>query len=268
MAGGKRRVRDGRGLAAGKSTEIPSEIRGLPRVTSYHTHLQALQDLEKAMSNKWYYIAWTFFFVGILALVGVAEWAEPETKAAVFEEMGLVENMSAAGYFIGFVLLLVFMILKKNPTAWSLAVAMLCLCFRELDFHKHFTTMSILKSRFLTSPEVPADERFVGILVIIMLLVCVFFVLKNYLKPFLLGLRKRTPVAFSVFFAGGCLVVSKSLDGIARKLEPLGIMTTEGVKDFCSVLEESLETAAPYLLVLAIAGSFRRPEARLTKETE
>ena len=215
------------------------------------------------MSNKWFYIAWMFFFVGVLALVGVAELAGPETKAAVFEEMGLVENMSAAGYFIGFVLLLAFMIVKKYPTAWSLAVILLCFCFRELDFHKRFTTMSILKSRFLTSPEVPADERIAGILIIISLLVCVCFMLKNYLKPFLLELRERTPVALSVLFAGGCLVVSKSLDGIARKLEPLGITTTEGVKDFCSVLEESLETAAPYLLVLAIAGLFFRPDARL-----
>lgn len=216
------------------------------------------------MSNKWFYIAWALFFVGLLALVGVAELAGPETKAAVFEEMGLVENMSAAGYLIGFVLLLAFMIVKKCPAAWSPAVLLLCLCFRELDFDKRFTTMGIFKSRFLTSPEVPADERIVGILIILLLLVCMCFMLKNHLKPFLRELRERTPVALSVFFAGGCLFISKSLDGIVRKLEPLGVTASEGVEDLCLVLEESLETAAPYLLVLAIGGLFFRPDARLT----
>ncbi len=217
------------------------------------------------MTRKWFYIAWACFFAGLIALLGAAGVVAPETRALIFEEDGVVETMSAAGYFIGFVLLLILMGVRRSAAGWSLSVALLCLCFRELDFHKQFTTMSIFKSRFLTSSKVPTDERVVGILIIVALLALVFLILKTYLKPFVAQLRRRDPCALSILFAGMALVVSKSLDGVARKLEPFGIETTEGVKDFCQVLEESLETAAPFLLVLAISGRFaglRKPHAK------
>ena len=210
------------------------------------------------MNKRWFYIVWTFIFLALIFLVALAELAGPESKAAVFDEGGLVENLSAAGYFIGFILLCALMIVRRYPTAWSMAVVVLSFGFRELDFDKRFTTMGIFKSRFLTSNEVPADERIIGILVILSLLVCAVFLLKDHLKPFLKGLREREPCALSVLFAGAALVLSKSIDGIARKLEPFGVEISESLQDFFGVLEESLETAAPCLLILAIVGAFFR----------
>jgi hypothetical protein len=198
-------------------------------------------------------------FLGLIALVGYSELTGLGAKSTLFQESGPVETLSAVGYFLGFMLLLFQLIRHRKPAGWSLCVVLLCFCARELDMHKQFTTMSIFKSRFYSSSEVPMGEKGIGLLVIIALIVCLFHVLRTYFLPFVKGLRQRKACEWSVLFALALLAVSKSLDGLERKLKPLGIVVDDACRNFSTVLEESLETAAPYLLIVAIMGPFSRP---------
>ncbi|VGO19864.1 hypothetical protein [Pontiella sulfatireligans] len=204
---------------------------------------------------------WSLVLVGFAILVGVSSQVGPETRAAIFKESGLIETMSAVGYFVAFGLLLFLLVKQKNPAGWSLCIMLLCFGFREMDFDKRFTSMGIFKSRFYSSAEVLLPEKIMGLLITVALLVCLFFVIKTYFRPFLSGLKKLDPSALTVFFALGLMVFAKSIDGLPRKLKPLGIMPTDQIKELAKVLEESLETAVPFLLIAAIWGAYRAVKA-------
>ena len=199
----------------------------------------------------------TLVLISLISLVLIAELTSPETSEALFQEGGLVENLSAVGYFVAFILLIFRMAKQKSVTPWSLATMLLCFGMRELDFDKRFTTMGIFKSRFLQSSEVPINEKIVGTLVIAALLTCIFFLLKTHFRPFITNLKRRDENTLIVFLALGLMVFSKSIDGLSRKLAGIGISTSSSIDQLACNIEESMELMVPILFIVAILNTFR-----------
>lgn len=211
------------------------------------------------MNQKFFTMVWGVLLLGTVALVVVSESVTPEIRDSLFKEGAVIETLSAVGYFAAAALLLLQAIMRM-PARWSAFLMVLCFGMRELDFDKRFTTMGLFKSRIYSSSEVPIHEKLLAVLVTVLLLTCVYFLIKNYFRPFLQGIRRRDGMALSVFFFGGALVLSKSLDGIARKLKPLGIETSEFVSRLSSGIEETLELAASLLLLVVVVVAFRQPK--------
>jgi hypothetical protein len=129
---------------------------------------------------------------------------------------------------------------------------------RELDFDKAFTTIGILKSRFFVSPDVPVGEKLAGLIVVTILLWSVYMILSRHFTGFLAGLRQKTPEAVGIAIVFFLLAFSKSIDGLPRKLQPLGIDVAPEIGSFLGALEEVLELGIPIYIALVTHAWFKR----------
>ena len=136
---------------------------------------------------------------------------------------------------------------------------------RELDFDKAFTTIGILKSRFFISPDVPAGEKLAGLIVVTILIWSVYMILSRHFTGFLSGLKQKTPEAVGVAIVFFLLAFSKSIDGLPRKLQPLGIDVAPEIGSFLGALEEVLELGIPIYIALVTHAWFNR-EMRSEKD--
>lgn len=204
---------------------------------------------------KTYLSIWTSLLLLAIGMVVFSEFLNPEAQAKLMKEGGLIETASWISYFVAafFVLLKMF----KSPNRWSMLVGVMLLGMRELDFDKRFTAMGIFKSRFYSSADVPVGEKLIGVLVTAAIVVTLFFLVKNHLKPFISRVMNREGASLSFFFAGGLMVFAKSIDGLSRKLEPLGIEPTDATNRIVESVEESFELTAALLVVVAAAGALR-----------
>jgi hypothetical protein len=128
---------------------------------------------------------------------------------------------------------------------------------RELDFDKRFTTMGILKSRFYLSSEVPPLEKLIGLIVIALLTWAAIKIVRNHLASTVANLVEFNERAVGVVMIFVLLAVSKSIDGIARKLKPFGIETSQQISFLASSVEEVMELGVP-ILMIAVFHSWLR----------
>lgn len=193
--------------------------------------------------------------IAIIALFSLAAIAMftalpyPQT-AAILKEHGIVEMASAAGYLVAAVLLLV--LLRPLLNYWPQLVFLLAFAARELDLDARFTTMKLTKSRFYLSDQVPWPEKIIGILVFIVLLTALGWLIKHFFYWFRRNILKLHPVAVYTAAGMGLLVVTKTIDGSARKLGKLGVEFADSFHQFLGVYEETMELAIPLFFCIAI----------------
>ncbi|MBE0583731.1 MAG: hypothetical protein IH612_08175 [Desulfofustis sp.] len=204
---------------------------------------------------KQYHATKTLLLSGIgSALLAVAVSLLPaETGAALVREHGPVESATAFFYLLA-ALWLVYRSFQEQR-GWNLTAAglVVLLLLRELDFHARFTTMGVLKSRYYLSPDVPAGEKtVVSVLMILILVVAGRFVWRN-LPLFIHGLRHRQAAPLAVAAAIGMAVISKMLDSLSRPIRHLLEPLYHGSKTYLRVYEEVFEMTIPLFILLAIS---------------
>lgn len=219
--------------------------------------------------DKRYVWLWSGVFSILGVLIIAAEAMDPDRTRWLLSEGGLVESVSAAGYFA---CALVFGLRSRGDwpaKGWYVFAILLIFGLRELDFHSRFTTMGIFKSRFYVSPQVPYIEKGIGAVVLLTLLGAMMILVRRHFRSFLNGIRHLAPAATSLLLAMVLLFFTKSIDGLPRKLSDLGISSTEAIGHLFTAIEEVLEMGIPFLMLLAIWAHYSeggRP-AMTTKET-
>ena len=167
----------------------------------------------------------------------------------LIKEGGVIESLSALGYF----LCVLFILLKggwyyiKKYNYFFILIILFGL--RELDFDKRFTTMGIFKSKFYVSSSVPMIEKFMGLLVIGVLLYILVSIVKNHSKGFFSKIKQLSPVHIGVLITFLIIVFSKTIDGIDRKLGYMNIFMDEQTATHFEVVEEVLELGIPLLIL-------------------
>ncbi len=167
-----------------------------------------------------------------------------------FDEGGIVEVASAIGYFLCVLLILYKGKINYLRKYYYFILLFIMSGFRELDFHKRFTTMGILKIKFFTSPDVPFTEKLVGFLIVLLLLHILISIYRNHFRQFIEGLKNHSTIPIGVFIVLLLLGVSKSLDGISRKLGSFNIEIGSQIAIHLAALEEVLELGIPMFLLL------------------
>jgi len=165
------------------------------------------------------------------------------------DEGGIIETLSALGYFLCALLILLkgkWSYIKRYN--YFFIVVILC-GFRELDFDKKFTTMGIFKSRFYISSSVPVVEKFIGLLVIAVLIYIVVSVFRNHLKDFSRKIKTISPVHIGSLMIFLTLCFTKTIDGLARKLGDINIHISQQTSNYFEVIEEVLELGIPLLMI-------------------
>jgi uncharacterized membrane protein YhaH (DUF805 family) len=193
----------------------------------------------------------TFLAIFIFFSLWSLSWSE-EVYRLVLSEVGIVETISAFGYFLCIGLLFYVAGRSSLKDYWYVYLVFLAMGLRELDFDKRFTETGIFKSKFLLANDVSVVEKFVGISVVVLILYSVYVLASRHLKTFLSELAALSLRSYVVFFALGLTVISKTLDGLARKLSSFGVYLDASVSVFTSRLEEILELGIPLAFLYAI----------------
>ena len=167
-----------------------------------------------------------------------------------FDEGGIIEVASAIGYFLCVLLILYKGKINYLRKYYYFILLFIMSGFRELDFHKRFTTMGILKIKFFTSSNVPFTEKLVGFLIVLLLLHVLISIYKNHFRQFIEGLKNYSSISIGVFIVLLLLGISKTLDGISRKLGSFEIEIGSQVAIHLAALEEVLELGIPMFLLL------------------
>lgn len=211
-----------------------------------------------SQSDRQYFAYYGYVAASLALLAAVVLGFRESVEDVLLSESGLIERASAIGYFA----CALFMLLKGGAefvrTRGYFIVLVTLFGCRELDFDKAFTTIGILKSRFFVSPDVPAGEKVAGFIVVAILIWAVYKILSQHFAGFLSDLRNKTPEAVGVTIVFFLLAFSKSIDGLPRKLQPLGIDVSADISAFFGWVEEVLELGIPIYIALVAHAWFRR----------
>lgn len=143
-------------------------------------------------------------------------------------------------------------------SGWHVPVILVLMALRELDFDKRFTSEGVLQLRLYSGPA-PLWEKAVGLAVIVLVLVCIVRLAWLNLPGWWRGLQQGAASAWLATGAVLVIVIAKSMDGIDRKLAPLGVTLASETITVAGRLEEMLELAA-YIMLAQAAVYLARPQ--------
>jgi hypothetical protein len=190
--------------------------------------------------------------IGLVVVGYAASLTDGYTRRLILYEDGLIEGISAIGYFI----CLLFMsrhggqeFLKR----YRYAVIVLSLMgLREHDLHKVVFFEGIFSTQFYIDPGAPVLYKLFGAVVIILVLYPVCQVVAQLSGPFVRGLRRLDRCAVAMAGALGLLVMALVTDGIGRKLVNFNALITEQTEKTLGVFEEVGEMGIPIMILLGL----------------
>lgn len=127
---------------------------------------------------------------------------------------------------------------------------------REMDWHKEWTSQSILKSRFYTDENTGDLEKTIGVVVIVFLLYAAFQLIKR-VPLFISNLWTFHSTAWGVAMGLGALTIAKGMDSLARLAPSLETFKNENYA-YMNLLEESLELAGALFFISVIIMMMKR----------
>lgn len=140
---------------------------------------------------------------------------------------------------------------------WHIPVILILMALRELDIDKRLTSEGVLQLRLYTGTA-PLWEKAAGFAVVVLILVCLIRLAWLNLPQWLRGLQQGAGSAWLATGAALLIVIAKSMDGLDRKLAPLGMTLTTEMVTMAGRLEEMLELAA-YIMLAQAAVYVARP---------
>lgn len=182
-----------------------------------------------------------------------------ETVSEIFKEGHSVEATSVT-ILVAAAVFWVFGNGCLTKGEWHVPLILILMALRELDFDKRFTSEGILQLRLYTG-SAPLWEKAAGFAVVVLILVCLIRLAWLNLPQWWRGLQQGAESAWVATGAALLIVIAKSMDGLDRKLAPLGMTLTTEMNTIAGRLEELLELAAYIMLAQATVYFVRSPAA-------
>ena len=204
-------------------------------------------------------------YLAVAACVIGIDWLTLPAGASLAREGGGIELISMLGYVVA----MASYLWTAWVPLWSVPAVLLFMAARELDLDKVFTSEGILSTKVILH-DTSLWEKLLALGVWALLVATLVSLARHRGLPLLRDLRRGEPWALA--FTAGFVVAgaSKSIDGLARKLAPLGIEITEATSQGLVTVEETMEMLIPVFFILAAllrarAHAFRffaqRPQA-------
>jgi len=186
-----------------------------------------LEGVNYARASNYRWIAVVLLLTAVIFIFALL--ASPETNSWFIKEGGLIETMSAGAYLLCAALMLKLgdrVYLKNN---WHFLVVLVAFAMRELDFDKRFTEVGILKSKFLFSPEVSVTAKITGFLIVAFVAFAMLRIIRLHGRAIVSRVKagRLSTVDWSLLIATGFIFISKTMDGIGRKLADFGIVISQ-----------------------------------------
>lgn len=208
-----------------------------------------MEDREENKRNVIGLLVKSFIFLAALCIC--ITLLPGKLAAETIREGGVVETISAYGYFLFCIFLFHFRREKIYTDSIAPAIFLLLLGLRELDFHARFTSMGIFKSRFYISPEVPLQEKLIAVLLVVAILVYGIRYIRSTLSGFVLYLRRWEPFAWATAAGIFLIVSSKFIDSNDEILIFL-FSTMDNPKVVVRTIEECMELCIPFFFILGL----------------
>jgi hypothetical protein len=173
------------------------------------------------------------------------------TQETLLAEGGFYESLSVVGYLLC-IAALIWTLRSAVLRVWYLPLVLAVMAARELDLDKSLFTRGLFKARQYTGDDVPLGERLVAALILAIIICAILLMLWRHLRPFIAALFQGRAWAGAVLLGIGFTVLYKLLDGIARKLAPLGIEISADAERTAFVVEEIGELGIPVMFLAAI----------------
>lgn len=200
----------------------------------------------------------------VLATVGLALLAwwlmPPHAIMEAMSEDGGVEMGTAATYFVMAVVMWFGRDRRVSGAVWpALCVVMAAFGARELDWHKAFTELSVLKVGFYVG-SAPWQHKVTALAVLVPLALATGYLIVKYTQPLWRALRQREPVAVTVAVYVVGMVLVKMLDrSLNIYIEDFGGAVTDSMRALQSAVEETTELGLAGLTLLALLQQRARP---------
>jgi hypothetical protein len=204
--------------------------------------------------SAWFFLALAAVFAAIM--VG-ADWLSLGPDEKLTREDGAIETVSMVLYAYAALCWLIL-----NPRAlwsryWHLPAVLLLMAGRELDLDVAFTSPGILTTALYFTDRAPVWQRLLGAAVVALLVTIAWRLISLHGRAFIFGLKSGRLAAWCVAGAVGLAVGSILIDGLGRKLRPLGIELSPTVDSMAGAGEEIMEAFIPILLIAAIIAAAR-----------
>jgi len=177
-------------------------------------------------------------------------WVGADDPAQFFQEDGPVERLSVLMLLQGAACWFAVHG-RAGWRDWQIPAILLLFAMREMDFDKRFTDSGLLKRRTYTG-EGPLQLKLLGAAVILLTALVVWRTLRRNGPGWWRGLRQGSFQSHAVLLSLLLVVFAKALDGLGRKLLDVGIAISGALNARAGRVEESLELASWWLLILAI----------------
>ncbi|MFC0198942.1 hypothetical protein [Paracoccus rhizosphaerae] len=188
----------------------------------------------------------------LLPIAVALTWHAPSDTKAFFSEAGPIERLSAGFLLLSFA----WLALRRDASRWHQVVLILAAALRELDWDKAFTERGVLSLGLYTGDH-PMGQKLAGAAVLVVLVWAVQRLLRRDLRPWLVGLRRGVGTSWAMLAAVLLYVMAKTLDGLGRKLAPLGVETSQQLNEVAGRSEEVLELFGAILILWIVAISRR-----------
>jgi len=190
--------------------------------------------------------------LAILGCFGMLAFVPYPTLLGWTREDAFFEVGSVVGYWLGALACLALM--RRDARLFGLsAILVFLLGARELDWHKAFTTDSLLKSNYYLKSAAPMSEKVIAGIVVLCIFALAIYYLARYAGPFLRALRARRAPAISIACVFGLLGFTKVVDRSVSVLkDDYAVRVPEWAVQLQTALEEPLEFFIPVLILLAL----------------
>ncbi|MDF3383278.1 MULTISPECIES: hypothetical protein [Sulfitobacter] len=207
-----------------------------------------IQAFASSRAGWWVILALILAFAAQMVVVNGLPAASQTTLLA---EGGFYESLSVVGYVLC-ILALVWTLRAAVLRVWYLPLVLAVMAARELDLDKSLFTRGLFKARQYTGEGVPLGERLIAGLILVLIVTAILLMLWRHARPYLAALFRGRAWAGAVLLGIGFTVAYKLLDGIARKLAPLGIEVSADAERTAFVVEEIGELGIPVMFLVAI----------------
>lgn len=215
--------------------------------------------------DRHYHKLMTGVVLVLIALIALTLSLTADKARALLSEGGVVETLSAAAYLIGVATLFREGGRDFCRSHFYIPLLAVLLCMRELDFHNAFTTMSMTKSSFYVSAEVPMVEKLFVICIVLAVVAGGTLLAVRHWRDFIDGLLNVDATAVAVAGAAACAVGAKTLDGLGRKLADIGVRIGADTQIAAFAFEEILELGIPLFISIAVFSYFSRDDERIVQ---
>lgn len=187
-----------------------------------------------------------------LGAVAVGSLMPTASVLELMSEEGPVERCTLMLYFLAGLGVCGDRERLRAPVWVALVTLLVAAAGRELDWHKAFTEVSIMKLSYYLGAA-PWSQKLAALAMVIPTLLAALYLCRRFAGPLWRGVRQRHPLALTALTFLAVMVASKLVDrSLVILAEDWGLRSSAAVRALQLAVEEVLEFGLPALVLLGL----------------